>query len=127
MIRWPATIYVAVPPVNLHASFDTLAGMVRAILCKEPRSEAVFVFHNRARTLMEELARIHSTDVVLQTDEAVSRELRIRCIVRPEKAGPVLLERLGLRLPERLRGPRVARQDVVLTPGGELAKSLRSA
>jgi hypothetical protein len=33
------------------------------------------------------------------------RELRIRCVVRPEKAQAMLLDRLGLRLPERLRVP----------------------
>ena len=30
---------------------------------------------------------------------------RIRCVVRPDRAQAVLLERLGLRLPERLRIP----------------------
>jgi hypothetical protein len=29
MIRWPAAIYVASEPVNLHLSFDRLAGVVR--------------------------------------------------------------------------------------------------
>lgn len=53
MIRWPTTIYIAVAPVNLHASFDTLTGMVRGILRKEPRTDALFLFHNRRRTLVK--------------------------------------------------------------------------
>jgi hypothetical protein len=39
-----------------------------------------------------------------------SRELRLRCVVRPDRAQAILLERLGLRLPERLRMPLAARQ-----------------
>ena len=31
------------------------------------------------------------------------RELRLRCVVRPDRAQAALLERLGLRLPDRLR------------------------
>jgi hypothetical protein len=36
--------------------------------------------------------------------------LRLRCVVRPDRAQAILLERLGLRLPERLRMPLAARQ-----------------
>jgi len=63
---------------------------------------------NSPRTLLEELGRLHSADVVLPTAEARSREIRIRCVVRPEKAQAELLDRLGLRLPERLRLPTTA-------------------
>jgi transposase len=65
---------------------------------------------NSPRTLLEELGRIHSTDVVLPTAGAPQRELRLRCVVRPDRAQAALLDRLGLRLPERLRiplGPRI--------------------
>jgi len=58
---------------------------------------------NSPRTLLEELGRLHSVDVVLPTAEARSRDVRIRCVVRPEKAQAELLDRLGVRLPERLR------------------------
>jgi hypothetical protein len=34
----------------------------------------------------------------------------IRCIVRPDKAQAMLLDRLGLRLPERLRIPPSMRE-----------------
>jgi hypothetical protein len=35
---------------------------------------------------------------------------RLRCVVRPDRAQAALLQRLGLRLPERLRMPTGARQ-----------------
>jgi transposase len=57
------------------------------------------------RTILEELGRIQSTDVVLPLADKPERELRIRCVVRPDKAQALLLDRLGLRLPERLRAP----------------------
>ena len=55
------------------------------------------------RTILEELRRIQSTDVVLPT--ADGRELRLRCVVRPDAAQAALLDRLGLDLPQRLRIP----------------------
>jgi transposase len=53
------------------------------------------------RTLLEELRRIQSTDIVLPTEDG--RELRLRCVVRPDPAQAALLDRLGLELPERLQ------------------------
>jgi transposase len=50
MIRLPAQIFVATTPVNLHLSFDRLAGIVRNELGAEPRGELAVVFHNRRRT-----------------------------------------------------------------------------
>jgi len=55
------------------------------------------------RVILAQLAQIQSTDVVLPLAEDPTRELRIRCVVRPTKAQAALLDRLGLRLPERLR------------------------
>jgi transposase len=63
---------------------------------------------NSPRTVLQELAAINSTDVVLPTQAAPRRELRLRCVVRPDRAQATLLERLGLRLPERLRMPLAA-------------------
>lgn len=57
------------------------------------------------RTILAEIGRIQSTDVVLPLADDLGRELRIRCIVRPDQAQSMLLDRLGLRLPERLRLP----------------------
>src|ERR1700675_32052 len=53
------------------------------------------------RTILDELRRIQSTDVVLPTEDG--RDLRLRCVVRPDAAQAALLDRLGLELPERLR------------------------
>jgi len=55
------------------------------------------------RTLMQELARIQSTDVILPTVDG--RQLRIRCVVQPDPAQSILIQRLGLELPRRLRIP----------------------
>jgi transposase len=60
---------------------------------------------NSPRTILEEVGRIQSTDVVLPLADEPGRELRIRCVVRPDPAQAMLLDRLGLRLPERLRIP----------------------
>lgn len=64
------------------------------------------------RTILDELKRIKSTDVVLPTEDG--RELRLRCVVRPDPAQAALLDRLGLELPERLRirSPAVDRASV---------------
>ncbi len=60
---------------------------------------------NSPRTVLDELKRIQSSDVVIPTADTPSRELRLRCVVRPEAAQRRLLDRLGLRLPARLRIP----------------------
>jgi transposase len=59
---------------------------------------------NSPTTLLEEFARIQSTDVVAPTTDG--RTLRLRCVVRPDKAQTILLQHLGLKLPQRLRLPR---------------------
>jgi transposase len=60
---------------------------------------------NSPRTILEERRRIQSVDVVLPLADDPRRALRLRCVVRPDKAQALLLDRLGLRLPERLRPP----------------------
>jgi len=60
---------------------------------------------NSPRTILFELGRIQSTDVVLPLATDPDREIRIRCVVRPDRAQAALLDRLGLRLPQRLRLP----------------------
>jgi len=59
---------------------------------------------NSPTTLLEEFARIQSTDVVAPTKDG--RTVRLRCVVRPDKAQAILLDHLGLKLPQRLRLPR---------------------
>jgi len=60
------------------------------------------------RTILTELSRIHSADIVLPLADASKRELRLRCVVRPDREQELLLQRLGLTLPQRLRPPSVA-------------------
>ena len=57
------------------------------------------------RTILMEFSRIHSADIVLPLADASKRELRLRCVVRPDREQELLLQRLGLTLPERLRPP----------------------
>ena len=59
------------------------------------------------RTILEEFSRIHAADIVLPLADASKRELRIRCVVRPDRAQAILLQHLGLTLPERLRPPKM--------------------
>jgi transposase len=65
---------------------------------------------NSPRTIFYELARIQSTDVVLPLARDPQRHVRIRCVVRPDHTQAALLDRLGLRLPERLRSPPATRE-----------------
>ena len=60
---------------------------------------------NSPRTILQELSRIQSTDVVVPAADGSGRELRIRCVVRPDKAQAILLDHLGLTLPEQLKIP----------------------
>jgi hypothetical protein len=58
------------------------------------------------RTLLEEFAKIKSGDVVLPTrtsDGRTAKTVRLRCVTAPDQAQKVLLSRLGLYLPQRLR------------------------
>jgi transposase len=56
---------------------------------------------NAPRTILEELARIQSHDVVLPT--ATHGEIRLRCVTQPDEAQAALLDRLGIVLPKRMR------------------------
>ena len=54
------------------------------------------------RTILTELSRITSADVVLPLADGSHRELRLRCVVHPEREQQWLLQRLGVTLPRRL-------------------------
>jgi transposase len=56
---------------------------------------------NSPRTVLEELARIQSHDVVLPT--ATHGQIRLRCVTQPDPAQAALLDRLGIILPKRMR------------------------
>jgi hypothetical protein len=62
------------------------------------------------RTLLEELAKIKSGDVVLPARVSHAggasqseRTIRLRCVTAPDEAQKMLLNRLGVQLPQRLR------------------------
>ena len=57
------------------------------------------------RTLLYDLAKIKSGDIVLpaETHDGVQKTIRLRHVTEPDAAQKVLLHRLGLTLPRRLR------------------------
>jgi transposase len=58
------------------------------------------------RSLLDEFAKIRSGDVVLPTKSSAGdngRMVRLRCVTEPDAAQKMLLQRLGLNLPRRLR------------------------
>jgi hypothetical protein len=57
------------------------------------------------RTILSEFSRIQSADIVLPLADGSAREIKLRCVVRPDREQELLLQRLGLTLPERLRPP----------------------
>ena len=61
---------------------------------------------NSPRTILEELARIQSHDVVLPT--ATHGQIRLRCVTQPDPAQAALLDRLGIVLPKRMRLPNMS-------------------
>jgi len=59
---------------------------------------------NGPRTVLEELAKLKAVQVILPTSDG--RELQLRCVTSPNEAQRILLQRLRLRIPERLSEPR---------------------
>jgi len=73
-----------------YALWKTLGQMCKAAgLGEEPRK------------VLAEVERIQAVDVVMPT--RCGQEIRRRCVMRPTPHQAILLDRLGLRLPERLR------------------------
>jgi transposase len=61
---------------------------------------------NAPRTLIEELAKLKSGDVVLRARSprgGPERQITLRCVTEPDEAQALLLQRLGLTPPRRLR------------------------
>ena len=53
------------------------------------------------RKVFDEIARIKVVDIVIYTRHGI--EIRKRCIAQPDKAQAILLQRLNLHLPQRLK------------------------
>lgn len=56
---------------------------------------------NSPRTVLDELVRIQSHDIVLPT--TAHGEIRLRCVTQPDAPQAALLDRLGIVLPKRMR------------------------
>jgi transposase len=56
---------------------------------------------NSPRTVLEEIKRIHCHDVCLPT--TTHGEITLRCVTQPDELQSMLLDRLGITLPKRLR------------------------
>lgn len=89
------------PRVSAHILVCFLAYVLRKTLEAWCRQASL---GSSATTLLEETARIQSTDVILPTQDG--RHIRLRCVVQPDRAQKILLDHLGLTLPHRLRVPR---------------------
>ncbi len=50
MIPEGVEIYVGLEPVNMHLSFDRLAGLVEEVMHRDPRGPSLYIFVNRRRT-----------------------------------------------------------------------------
>jgi transposase len=58
---------------------------------------------NSPRTVLEELGHINCGDIMLPT--VTGEQIRLRSVVSPEKAQRIILQRLGIDLPRRMRIP----------------------
>lgn len=60
---------------------------------------------NEPRKVLEELSRLQVADVVLPT--RCGKEIRHRCVMRPDAHQTILLDRLKLKLPDRVKMPEM--------------------
>ena len=87
--------------VQAHVLFSYLAyAMWKTLELWMARSD----LGNSPRMLLEELARIKSQDVILPT--SAGRDVRVRCVRKPDDSQELLLDRLGLQLPLGVSEPR---------------------
>lgn len=63
---------------------------------------------NSPRTIVEELGQIKCGDILLPT--TTGERIRLRSIVSPENAQKIILQRLGIELPRRMRIPDLVAQ-----------------
>ena len=83
--------------VEAHVLVCFLAYVLWKTLAQMCRSAGL---GDEPRKVLAEIGRIQVVDVVLRTDRGV--ELRRRCVTRPTEHQAILLQRLGLHLPESL-------------------------
>jgi len=108
----------------LKKDWTTIRDGIEVKLCKMPKEERVrahifvcflsfvlwktlgqqckrAVLGDEPRRVISELSEIRLVDVVLPTDNG--REIRNRCVARPKEHQRILIDKLGLRLPTRIR------------------------
>lgn len=56
---------------------------------------------NSPRTILEEMSRIQSHDVILPT--TMGTDIKLRCVTMPDEAQSAILARLGITLPKRMK------------------------
>jgi transposase len=84
--------------VDAHIMVCFLAfAMWKTLECWQSRSG----LGNSPRTILEELARIQSHDVILPTTMGV--DIKLRCVAMPDGAQAAILARLGIVLPKRMK------------------------
>ena len=89
--------------VKAHILVAFLAYVLRRTLAEWMRGSGL---GSAPQPVIDEIKRIKSMDVVLRTD--TGRDVRLRCVATPERSLKILLDRLGLKLPRRLRPlPRI--------------------
>lgn len=102
-------VFVASEPIDLHLSFDRLAGLVRNQLQADPLSGHLFVFFNRARTRTKIFAfdrngyavyyrRLERGTFQLPTVPADAPRVEVDAATLA-----MILEGIDLRAPRRLR------------------------
>jgi hypothetical protein len=94
---------VGVAPEQVHILVCFLAYAMWKTLAQWMRAGGL---GDAPRTVLEEFARVKSGDVVLTTRRANGQPgatVRLRCVTAPDEGQRVLLSRLGLTLPQRLR------------------------
>lgn len=87
--------------VQAHILFSFLAYAMRKTL---EQWMARCGLGNGPRTVLEEIAKIKATNVILPT--SAGRDVQLRCVTRPDDAQRVLLSHLGLTIPQRLGAPK---------------------
>ena len=114
--NWPGTLG-SLPEINLkirpiwHQRADRVQAHILVCFLAYVLWKTLEQWQSRAGLgnspahLLDELRRLQSTDVVLPT--TAGHDLRLRCVVRPDPAQAVLLDRLGLTVPQRLQPPRL--------------------
>lgn len=76
-----------------------------SIVADQPSIEDRAGLGDEPRRVLSELSELQLVDVVLPRD--TGKEIRTGCVTRPYEHQKILLDRLGLRLPSRLKSTEI--------------------